>query len=225
MAQRPVRRRSPKAPSPEAGAARPGASAEDEAAAAPPVEADQDGPAASAATPLPPPAPPSAQTAELPALAEPAPSSAEPAPPPAEPAAAPQEPAAARSAELEALLEESEMALWDGDRARQERPAIDGVGVEVVLTLGDAVGCALYSDGRHVLDLGLGAHLARKRRSYDEELGGAAREHLGGRRWSRRVHRALVQLRALLRPRMIYVAGDNARRLRGELPRDARLLP
>jgi hypothetical protein len=159
--------------------------------------------------------PPQAEAAPAPAAEEPqAQSEVTPLPPAAPPAtenaeaAAPPEPAA-------------EQAPAAADEAR---PALDGRGREVLLTLGDTIGCAVYVDGRHVLDLDLGAHPARKRRSYDEDIGGAARRQLGSKRWSRRVQRALLRVQALLSPRQLYVAGENARRLRGDLPPDTRLL-
>jgi hypothetical protein len=205
MAQRAANRRTQRG-RPSAGPAP--AAAGDEAAQA--AGDDVAAQAASTATPLPPPAPPGpiAEAGDDPP-ADGATAGADAGPATDDAVASGHGPA-----------DGDDATTGDGSRA----PALDGVGVEVLLTLGDEVGCALYADGRHVLDLDLGGHPLRKRRSYDESIGGAARDQLGGKRWSRRVQRALRQVLALLRPRQLYVSGPNASRLRGDLPPDTRLL-
>jgi polyphosphate glucokinase len=89
--------------------------------------------------------------------------------------------------------------------------AVRGRGVELMVTLGTGLGSALFVDGRAVpLELG---HLRWNGGTYEERLGESARRRIGTRRWSRLVVRALEDLRAALRPEVIYVGGGNAARL------------
>ena len=88
--------------------------------------------------------------------------------------------------------------------------AIEGRGVELVLTLGTGFGSALFVDGTLVPNLELAHHPFRKGRTYEEMLGDAARREAGRAKWSRRLLRALDQLERLFSYDVVYLGGGNA---------------
>jgi polyphosphate glucokinase len=96
--------------------------------------------------------------------------------------------------------------------------AIKGKGVEVVITLGTGVGSSLAEDGRLSTHLELAHHPFRKGETYEEQLGKAALEKIGKRRWRKRVARAIETLRALTHFDHLYIGGGHAKELEGKLP-------
>ena len=98
--------------------------------------------------------------------------------------------------------------------------AIEGKGVEMVLTLGTGMGSALYVDGRSLPNLEFGHHPFEKGFTYEERLGQAALDKIGKAKWNRRVAQAIVLLRRIFNFRKLYVGGGNARQLKIELPED-----
>lgn len=95
---------------------------------------------------------------------------------------------------------------------------IEGKGVEMVITLGTGMGCALYVDGKYVPNLELAHHPFRKGKTYEEYVGGRALEKVGKKAWNRRVAKVLAQIDPIWNPRRIYVGGGNAKHVRLELP-------
>jgi polyphosphate glucokinase len=95
---------------------------------------------------------------------------------------------------------------------------IEGRGVEMVLTLGTGMGCALYVDGKYVPNLELAHHPFRHGKTYEEYVGEAARKRVGSKKWSEHVQRVLEQIQPIWNPRKIYLGGGNARRLDIPLP-------
>lgn len=95
---------------------------------------------------------------------------------------------------------------------------IEGKGVEMVLTLGTGMGCALYLDGKYVPNLELAHHPFKHGKTYEEYVGGRALDDVGKKRWNRRVARVLAQIDPIWNPRRIYVGGGNAKHLRLVLP-------
>ena len=110
------------------------------------------------------------------------------------------------------------------DADLQGLDVITGVGVELVVTLGTGVGTAVFSDGRLGPRLELSHHPLRHGRSYNEELGDAARKQIGKATWNKRVRRCFDVLDALMFPDQIYVGGGNARHLVGDLPEKVTLI-
>jgi polyphosphate glucokinase len=96
--------------------------------------------------------------------------------------------------------------------------AITGSGVELVVTLGTGIGTAVFVDGRLGPRLELSHHPLRHGRTYNEEVGDAARKKVGKATWNRRVVRTIGVLDALLFPDVIYLGGGNARHVEAELP-------
>ena len=98
--------------------------------------------------------------------------------------------------------------------------AIKGEGVEVVITLGTGLGSSIFEDGRLSTHLELAHHPFRKGETYEEQLGNAALESVGKRRWKKRVAQAIETLRALTTFDHLHIGGGNARLLGEALPPD-----
>ncbi|WP_434387498.1 ROK family protein [Melittangium boletus] len=97
---------------------------------------------------------------------------------------------------------------------------IEGKGVEMVLTLGTGMGCALYVDGKYVPNLELAHHPFHGKKTYEDYVGQAALERVGKKKWSKHVHKVLEQIQPIWNPRRIYLGGGNARLIDFELPKN-----
>jgi polyphosphate glucokinase len=95
---------------------------------------------------------------------------------------------------------------------------IDGRGLEMLLTLGTGMGCALFIDGKYVPNLELAHHPFRHGKTYEEYVGAAALEKVGKKAWNRRVARVVAQVEPVWNPRQIYLGGGNAKHLKTKLP-------
>ena len=104
------------------------------------------------------------------------------------------------------------------DAGVQGYGVIEGHGVEMVLTLGTGLGCALYLDGHYVPNLELAHHPFRGRRTYEDYVGRKALDKVGKKRWNKRVRRVIEQIIPVWNPRRMYIGGGNAKHLKGELP-------
>lgn len=103
--------------------------------------------------------------------------------------------------------------------------AIQGHGVELVVTLGTGFGSALFLEGRLVPNLELGHHPFEKKRTYEESLGQAALDKVGKKRWNRRLERAIARLQALFHFNTLYIGGGNAKKIRFDLPDNVSTVP
>lgn len=110
------------------------------------------------------------------------------------------------------------------DAEVQGYAAIRGKGIEVVITLGTGFGTAHFADGRLAPHLELSQHPFRKGQTYDEQLGNAAFEDVGKKRWNKRVARAIETLRTLTNFDRLYIGGGNAKHLTFELPPDVKVV-
>lgn len=108
----------------------------------------------------------------------------------------------------------------ENDADVQGLAAVKGRGVEMVITLGTGFGSSIFVDGRLGPHLELAHHAFRKDRTYEDELGEAARERDGNEAWQRHVFEAIESLRNLTNFDHLYIGGGNARLLDAELPRD-----
>ncbi|MEI7891994.1 MAG: ROK family protein [Myxococcales bacterium] len=90
---------------------------------------------------------------------------------------------------------------------------VEGRGVEMLLTLGTGMGCALFVDGHYVPNLELAHHPLRSGYTYEEYVGQEALDAIGKRKWNRRIGRVLQQVEPIFNPRRIYLGGGNARYL------------
>ena len=103
------------------------------------------------------------------------------------------------------------------DADLQGLAVIKGVGIELVVTFGTGVGTALFSEGRLAPHLELAHHPLRKGGTYNDELGQAAIERLGPKRWRRRALDAIGGLEDLVHYDRCYIGGGNSRHLQGHV--------
>ncbi len=94
---------------------------------------------------------------------------------------------------------------------------VTGVGLELVITLGTGLGCALFDGGRLAPHLELSQAPVRWGQSYDTYVGDKERKRLGPAFWSRRVRRVVDALRPVFVWDRLYVGGGNARVLSPEV--------
>jgi polyphosphate glucokinase len=103
------------------------------------------------------------------------------------------------------------------DAEVQGAGVISGAGVELVLTLGTGLGCALFDDGALAPHLELSHHPFRHGQTYDEQLGNKARVSGSHERWVRRVRKAIAVLRPVVWFDQLYLGGGNAKHLPADL--------
>ena len=101
---------------------------------------------------------------------------------------------------------------------------IEGKGVEMVLTLGTGMGCAVYIDGRYVPNLELAHHPLRKGMTYEEYIDNAALERIGKKKWNRRVRRVIEQVLPIWNPTRLYLGGGNAKHYKLDLPDNVEII-
>jgi polyphosphate glucokinase len=126
---------------------------------------------------------------------------------------------------------ESELARVTGKPTRvandadlQGAAVVTGKGFEAVLTLGTGVGTAFFLEGRLLPHFEFSHTPFRKGRTYNEELGDAARRAIGTKKWQRRVLDAADTFRALVFFDHCFIGGGNSGRLTVDLPDDVSLV-
>jgi polyphosphate glucokinase len=102
---------------------------------------------------------------------------------------------------------------------------VKGSGVEMLLTLGTGMGCALFIDGIYVPNLELAHHPFRHGKTYEEFIGAAALEAVGKKKWNRRVAKVIAQIDPIWNPEHLYLGGGNAKHLTIELPPHVAITP
>ena len=103
--------------------------------------------------------------------------------------------------------------------------AISGKGVELVITLGTGFGSALFVDGKLVANLEMGHHPFRKGETYEEQLGRAALEKEGKKKWNNRLEKAIANLDHLFNYDFLYIGGGEAKNINFDLPSNAKIVP
>jgi polyphosphate glucokinase len=110
------------------------------------------------------------------------------------------------------------------DADMQGYGAIEGKGLEMVITLGTGFGSALFMDGVLAPHLEI-AHLPfRKNKDYDQQIGDKAMKKIGKKRWNKRVKKAINTLRLLTNFDKLYIGGGNAQRISLELDSDVKII-
>jgi polyphosphate glucokinase len=104
------------------------------------------------------------------------------------------------------------------DAGVQGYGVIAGRGVEMMLSFGTGLGCALYHDGIYVPNLELAHHPFKKGKTYEDYVGKKALDKIGKRRWNRRVRKVVEQVLPIWNPRHLYLGGGNAKHIKIELP-------
>jgi polyphosphate glucokinase len=103
--------------------------------------------------------------------------------------------------------------------------AVKGQGVELVITLGTGFGSALFLDGKLVPNLEMGHHPFRKGETYEQQLGRAALEAVGKKRWNRRLEKAIATLRHLFNYDHLYIGGGETDKITFDLPPQVSIVP
>lgn len=111
------------------------------------------------------------------------------------------------------------------DADMQGLGAISGAGVELTITLGTGFGSGLFVDGRLVPNLELGHHPFRKAETYEEQLGRAALEKIGEKRWNSRLKKAIANLDSLFNYDCLYIGGGEAKKITLDLPNNVKIIP
>lgn len=111
------------------------------------------------------------------------------------------------------------------DADMQGLGAISGQGVELVITLGTGFGSALFVDGKLVPNLEMGHHEFRKGETYEQQLGRAALEDVGSKKWNSRLEKAIASLQRLFNYDYLYIGGGEAKKITLELPPNVKIIP
>jgi len=99
------------------------------------------------------------------------------------------------------------------DADLQGLAVVEGLGLELVVTLGAGFGTALLRDGELCPHMEFAHDLFREGETYNEQLGDAARQRVGAEEWTGRVQLALDALYRLLMFDRVWVLGGNAQLL------------
>ena len=102
--------------------------------------------------------------------------------------------------------------------------AISGKGVELVLTVGTGFGSALFVEGKLVPNLEMGHHPFRKGETYEEQLGRAALEKDGKKKWNDRLSKAIANLDRLFNYDHLYIGGGETKNIKFDLPPNAKIV-
>jgi len=111
------------------------------------------------------------------------------------------------------------------DAAVQGLAAVEGKGVELVITLGTGFGSSLFIDGKLVPGLELAHHPWLKNKTYEEYFGRKGLKKLGRKRWNKLLEKAIAQLEYLFNYDHLYIGGGNATKIDFQLPKDATRVP
>jgi polyphosphate glucokinase len=103
--------------------------------------------------------------------------------------------------------------------------AIEGRGIEMVLTLGTGAGTAIFRNGEIMPHLELAHHPVSGNKTYDEYIGNAARKKKGKKTWNKRVAKVIDILREVVRFEHLYIGGGNAKDITLPLPVDVTIVP
>jgi polyphosphate glucokinase len=110
------------------------------------------------------------------------------------------------------------------DAGVQGYGVVHGKGVEMVLTFGTGMGCALFVDGRYVPNIELAHHPFKRNKTYEEYIGKGALERVGKKKWNRRVAKVVAQVEPIFNPRVLYLGGGNAKHINVQLPPHVKLV-
>jgi polyphosphate glucokinase len=101
---------------------------------------------------------------------------------------------------------------------------VRGKGLEMTLTFGTGMGCALFINGRYVPNIELAHHPFKRGKTYEQYIGKGALERVGKKKWNRRVARVVAQVEPIFNPQFLYLGGGNAKHLKLELPPHVRIV-
>jgi polyphosphate glucokinase len=124
---------------------------------------------------------------------------------------------------LSKLLSKPVKVMNDADM--QGFGAISGKGVELVITLGTGFGSALFVEGKLVPNLEMGHHPFRKGETYEEQLGRAALDKYGAKKWNLRLEKAIACLEPVFNYEALYIGGGETKQINFDLPANVKIVP
>ncbi|MHA6781591.1 ROK family protein [Pseudonocardia saturnea] len=95
----------------------------------------------------------------------------------------------------------------------QGSAVVSGHGLELVITLGTGVGCAIFFDGVLLPHMELSHGRFGEGLSIEVACGDNQREEVGKHEWRKRVLDALEALEAMVLPDHVFIGGGNAKKL------------
>ena len=116
---------------------------------------------------------------------------------------------------LETTLGKPTQVVNDADM--QGLGVVDGVGFEMVVTLGTGFGTAFLSDGYLLPHLEIAHHPLTKSKTYDQYLGEKALEKIGEAKWNERLEQVIGILKTVFNYDTLYIGGGNARKIKIKL--------
>lgn len=119
-------------------------------------------------------------------------------------------------------LQKSVRLVNDADQ--QGLGVVDGVGFEIVFTVGTGFGTALLFDGELLPHLEL-AHFPRnKRKDYDAYIGDVAFDKKGKERWNRRLQKIIKIYKTVFNYDALYIGGGNSKEITFDLEDNIKLV-
>ncbi len=110
------------------------------------------------------------------------------------------------------------------DAGVQGYGVVRGKGVEMVLTFGTGMGCALFVNGRYVPNIELAHHPFKGKKTYEDYIGKGALERVGKKKWNRRVAKVVAQVEPIFNPQTLYLGGGNAKHITVPLPPHVKII-
>jgi len=123
---------------------------------------------------------------------------------------------------LSAKLGKPVRLLNDADM--QGLAAMQGQGLELVITLGTGVGSALFREGELMPHLELAHHPFGKSKTYNQYLGKKALDKIGKKKWNKRVTGMIDVLSGLFNYDTLYIGGGNSANITSKLPPNVKLV-
>ncbi len=114
--------------------------------------------------------------------------------------------------------------LVTNDAAVQGYGAIQGKGVELVITLGTGMGSSLFTDGHLCPGLELGNHPWRKK-TYEDYVGRRGLDRYGKREWNRLIKLMIAQTAKTFNWDHLYLGGGNSKKITFALPENVKIVP
>lgn len=110
------------------------------------------------------------------------------------------------------------------DAAVQGYAAIEGKGVEMVLTLGTGLGSAIYTDGRLCPGMELAHHPWLKGKTYEDFLGKRGLKKHGAKKWNKLLAKAIAQTSSTFNWDRLYLGGGNSKEIDFKLDKNIKVI-
>ena len=124
--------------------------------------------------------------------------------------------------ELERKFQKPVAAANDADV--QGYGAIEGRGVEMVITLGTGFGTALFVNGHLVPNIEIAHHPFKHGQTYEQALGARALKKVGKKSWNKRLAKAIAILDEVINFDRLFIGGGNAKKVSITLPEHVALV-